>query len=121
MSASPMQWWVDPLVACASAAWIRHSAWSVARTSLDQLMDHELPDADRARVRGAVLAIAGVRGIHDLRTRSAGAGRFVQLHLELDGQVSLSEAHLTCERVVGEVFEGLDVIVYPEPARPGKG
>ncbi len=62
----------DPIIALLVAATLVASAWLVFRKSLDQLMDHELPDAERRKIIGIVRAHPEVISLHDLRTRAAG-------------------------------------------------
>jgi ferrous-iron efflux pump FieF len=57
----------------------------------------------------------GVRGYHDLRTRTAGARVFVQLHIELDGAQSLEAAHAiarSLKRAIREAYPQTDVIIH---------
>ncbi|MEQ8966438.1 MAG: cation diffusion facilitator family transporter [Azospirillaceae bacterium] len=111
--------WVDPVVAMAIAAYLLHSAWKIGRSSLDVLMDRELPQGDRARIKAIVLADDRVRGLHDLRTRSSGTQAFIELHLELDGALSLAVAHRIADDVedaLKAAFPGAEVAVHQEPA-----
>src|ERR1700761_7601147 len=80
----------DPIIALLVALVMVVSAWSVFRTSLDQLMDRELPDQDRERIVEIVRGQEDVRALHDLKTRQAGGVVFIQVHLELDGGMSLA-------------------------------
>jgi ferrous-iron efflux pump FieF len=108
----------DPLFAIVIAGWIVHAAWGIARQSLDQLMDRELPDPDRDRIRAICLAHAEVRGVHELRTRASGRDIFIQLHLVLDSSMLLAEAHRIAESVEAELrdaFPGADVIIHEDP------
>lgn len=101
------------------ALYIVYTAWQIARASLDMLMDRELPDADRERVRQIALAHPQVISMHDLRSRAAGPNVFIQLHLEMDGRLSLFEAHAVAdavEREVMRVFPGAEVIIHQDPA-----
>ena len=109
---------IDPIVALLVAGYILRSAWAIMRTALDGLMDRELPDADRARIVAIVRSHPEVRGVHDLRTRRAGIQPFVQLHLELDGSMTLLEAHTVSDRVEAAIvaaFPGAEVIVHQDP------
>src|ERR1700687_5750383 len=62
---------LDPLFGGAVGLWIIYSAVKIARLSLTQLMDRELPDAERARVRAIAESHPGVGAVHDIRTRIA--------------------------------------------------
>ena len=109
----------DPLFAVAIAIFLLRGAWQVARRSLDVLMDREFSEDDRARIRGIVLAHPRVKGMHDMRTRWSGIQAFIQLHLELDGGMSLNEAHAIADGVeaeIREVFSGAEIIIHQDPA-----
>ena len=93
--------WVDAAVAIAIAGYLLWSAIAIARHSLDALMDRELPDDDRRKIREVVAAQPGVLALHDLRTRAAGPNVFIQLHLEMDGRMSLYDAHAVADAVKG--------------------
>ena len=108
----------DPLFAMAIAAYIVYSAWQIAKLSLDQLMDRELPDQDRERIEAICRQNPHVRDVHDLRTRSSGMNIFIQLHLELDGKLSLLQAHRIADEVEAELrraFPHADVLIHEDP------
>ena len=110
---------VDPLFGVAIALWIVYSAWQIVRGSLTQLMDHEIPDEDRARIRAIAEAHADVRAVHDLRTRAAGPTSFIQLHIEMDGAMTLARAHEVSDEVearILEAFPNAEVIIHQDPA-----
>lgn len=108
----------DPIIAVGIAAYIAHGAWGIFVRSLDMLMDRELPDADRQRIRQIATAHPGVIDLHDLRTRSSGTSQFIQFHLEMDGELSLIDAHLIADQVMQEVeraFPGAEVLIHEDP------
>ena len=78
---------IDPIFGAVIAAYILYTAWSIARSSLDMLMDRELPDEDRQRIRSLALAHPEVKALHELRTRASGPSSFIQFHLEMDGGI----------------------------------
>lgn len=113
--------WVlaDPLIAIAVAGIMTWTAWGVGKTSLDQLMDHELPQEDRARIAAIVRGHGAVRSLHDLKTRKAGLSVFIQVHLELDPDMKLAEAHAISDEVERDLmaaFPGSEVIIHQDPA-----
>lgn len=108
----------DPLIAAVIVGYILWGAWGIGTRALQILMDREIPDADRENIRAIARAHPGVRGAHDLKTRSSGARIFVQLHLELDGAMSLNEAHAVAEDVmqrIMEVYPNAEVIIHEDP------
>jgi ferrous-iron efflux pump FieF len=92
----------DPLISLAISAFILYSAFEVARDSVHVLMDRRLPreiDAKVADVVGRFRA-EGVLGFHELRTRRSGSLKFIDLHLEVESDQSLQQAHDLTERVI---------------------
>jgi len=109
----------DPLIALAIAGWIGYSAVQIFRTSYDQIMDRELPDEDRNKVHEIALAHKEVIAIHDVRSRLAGTTPFIQLHLEMQPDMTLHAAHKIADEVEARVkaaFPGAEVIIHQDPA-----
>src|SRR4029077_17734939 len=109
----------DPLIAVLVAAVLVTSAWLVFRGSLDQLMDHELPDGERKKIKAIIKAHPEVISLHDLRTRKAGLHTFIQVHIELDPEITLVRAHQISddvERELCEAFDQAEVIIHQDPA-----
>ncbi|MFZ5932120.1 MAG: cation diffusion facilitator family transporter [Pseudomonadota bacterium] len=109
----------DPLIAMAIAGWIGYSAVQIFRTSYDQIMDRELPDEDRTKVHEIALAHKEVMAIHDVRSRLAGTTPFIQLHLEMQPDMTLHAAHLIADEVEAKVkaaFPGAEVLIHQDPA-----
>lgn len=108
----------DPVFALGIAAYLLWNAKGIGGEALDMLMDRELPDEERQTILALARAHSGVLGVHDLRTRAAGPIRFIQMHLELDGDTRLAEAHAIADAVEAEIeaaFPGADVIVHQDP------
>lgn len=109
----------DPIIGIGVAAVLTVSAWHVFRQSYDQLMDHELPDSDREKIKSIVMRHPDVLNLHDLRTRAAGISTFIQLHIELDPAISLTRAHEVSDAVEAEIcraFPNAEVIIHQDPA-----
>lgn len=108
----------DPIIALGIAVILLRSAWKIARQSLDILMDHELSDADRQRILDTVKAHSDVLGVHDLKTRSSGQQDFIQLHLEIDGSMTLYRAHAIADTIEAELqtlYPGAEVLIHQDP------
>jgi ferrous-iron efflux pump FieF len=109
----------DPVIALCVAGYMVLGAVNVFRQSYDQLMDRELPDADRSRIKDIVMRHSEVRSMHDLRTRAAGIDTFIQVHIELDPAMSLMRAHQVSDEVEHELcaaFPRAEVIIHQDPA-----
>jgi len=110
---------VDPLIAVAIALYIFRGAWEIGTKSLDLLMDHELPENERKRIEEIALGHPGVLGLHDMRTRSSGMNLFIQFHLDMNGDISLKEAHVIAEAVIYKIedaFPNAEVLIHEDPA-----
>ena len=113
--------WADPLFALCVAGLLLASAWHIGRDSMDQLMDRELPDEERARIARIVMSHPAVRDVHDLKTRTAGISTFIQAHIVLDGSMSLTAAHAVTEGVeqaLLRAYPGAQVIIHQDPGPP---
>lgn len=108
----------DPLIGLAIAGVLAISAWQILRTSLDQLMDRELPEEDRQRIKSIVLGFGKVRGLHDLRTRAAGTQTFLQLHVEMDPALTLADAHEVSDMIEAallKTFPAAEILIHLDP------
>ncbi|MGL4318145.1 MAG: cation diffusion facilitator family transporter [Pseudomonas sp.] len=109
---------LDALFGLGIAAYILWSALTIVREAVAVLMDQELAADVSERMHALACAVPGVLGAHDLRTRISGTRWFVQLHLELPGELPLSEAHRLCERVERAIhgeFPRAEVLVHADP------
>jgi ferrous-iron efflux pump FieF len=110
---------LDPLFALGIAAYLLRTSWVVGQKALDRLMDRELPDPDRVRIRAIALARPEVRTVTDLRSRSSGPDLFIQLNLEMEGTMSLLRSHevaVAVERDITAVYPNAEVMIHQDPA-----
>jgi ferrous-iron efflux pump FieF len=108
----------DALFAIAIALYILYSAWEIVKQAFDHLMDRELPDDEREQIRQIAIGHPQVRGMHDLRSRRSGTATFIQLHLELDDELSLVRAHRISDEVehsLREMYPGAEIIIHIDP------
>ena len=108
----------DPLFAILIVAYMSIGAYKILRQSLNDLMDTEFPEEDRARIRDIVLEHPKVHEIHDMRTRSSGPYSFIQLHIEMDHDITLLEAHNISDQVMYKVeaaFPNTEVLIHQDP------
>jgi ferrous-iron efflux pump FieF len=110
---------IDSVVALAAGGVMVMGAVRIGKGAFDALMDRR---ADPGIVQGiAAIAAAwpGVRGFHDLKTRTAGSRVFVNIHIELDGDQPLREAHAigaSLRRAILDRYPQADVIVHKDVA-----
>jgi len=109
----------DPLIGIAIGAVIALGAINILRGSYDELMDRELDDAERERIKEIVRQHTAVVSLHDLRTRRSGHRTFIQLHLELPPMMALIEAHRISDEVeqaIEAAFPEAEVLIHQDPA-----
>lgn len=110
--------WADSVFAILIAAFLAQGAIRIGWEAFQSLMDRELPDAEKQQIVDTIKAVSGVRGLHGLKTRSAGPTRFVQCHVELDDFLNLRQAHDIAdlaEKRVEALFENTEVIIHMDP------
>ena len=108
----------DPVFGIGIAGWLAFHAYHVARTSIDQLMDKEWPTEKRERFLRIAESHPELRGIHDFRTRTSGTADFVQFHVWVDPDMTVSEAHRVMDEIEDKLmaeFPGTEVIIHPDP------
>ena len=110
----------DPAFALLISAYMIWNSRGIALVALRQILDRELDKTERQRIRETIVACAGVQAVHDLRTRDAGDRVFVEFHLEVDGNLTVSRGHAIAdvtEAAVAALFPaGAEVTVHVEPA-----
>lgn len=111
--------WLDPAMGAMIAIYLGWNAYLIIQSAVHVLMDHELPPATRQRIKDIVLAHPEVQSLHDLRTREAGSTQFIELHVEVDGGMTVRAAHDVTDAIEAELFAAFptaEVILHQEPA-----
>lgn len=115
---------LDPALAAAVALNILWSGWHVMKESLGGLMDEAVPEDTLARIRSIISCEAdGAIEAHDVRTRHAGRVTFIEFHLVVAGQTSVSDAHDICDRIERALkaeIEDARVTIHVEPENKAK-
>jgi ferrous-iron efflux pump FieF len=109
---------LDPLFGAAIGIWIIWSAVGLARLSLTQLMDRELSDDEREKIREIAQSHPDVSAAHDLRTRVAGPTAFIQIHIEMAGEMNLIRAHQISDEVeamLRAAYPNAEIIIHQDP------
>ncbi|KEY58955.1 CDF family cation-efflux transporter FieF [Serratia sp. DD3] len=108
----------DALFALGIGVYILYSALRMAYEAVQSLLDRALPEDEHQAIIDVVSSRPGVTGAHDLRTRQSGPTRFIQLHLEMDDDLPLVQAHNIVEEIEQALlqrFPGADVIIHMDP------
>ncbi len=109
---------LDSVVALGAAALLAVGAIRIGKTAWDALMDRQADPAMIAGISKIATDFPGVRGFHDLKTRRAGSRVFVNLHIELDGDQTLNDAHAigaALRRAIIAAFPRADVLIHKDP------
>lgn len=108
----------DAVFAIGIGVFILYSAFKMVSEAIQTLLDRKLPDSELEQIRNECLNVKGVLGVHQLRTRMSGPTRFIQLHLELDDNLRLIEAHYIADKVEENLlalFPDADVLIHQDP------
>ncbi len=118
------QAWIDPALAALTALNILFSGWQLMRESVGGLMDEAVPPEALGRIRSLVATHAeGAIEAHDLRTRHSGRFTFVEFHLVVPGDMTVTQAHKICDRVEAALKAELDaavITIHVEPEGKAK-
>ncbi len=110
---------LDPVLAVLVACNIIWQGYKVISHSLGGLMDRALEPDEEAAVREAIAAhCGGALGVHDFKSRRAGAAAFIDFHLVVPAAMSVEEAHLICDRLEGAIkaiVPGATLAIHVEP------
>lgn len=110
--------YADALFAIGIALYILYNAGVMFWEAMQSLLDKCLPQDEIDKIWLLALEQPNIISIHDLKTRRAGAVRFIQLHLEMDDHLPLVEAHAITddlERKILAAFPHSEVIIHQEP------
>ena len=111
--------YADPVFALGIAAYLLFSVRRILKQSFVQLIDTELPAEEKEKIFKIVADVSEVKGVHDIRTRSSGTKLFIQLHLELDPNLTLARAHAIAdevEKALCDAFPNAEVFIHQDPA-----
>ena len=108
--------WIDSLVALIIVLVIARTGWQIVRQASDVLADRAV--VDTARVAAIARSVEGVQSCHKIRSRGSDQAVYLDLHIQVDGRMSLEKAHYLGHTVQARLSEELgidDVIVHVEP------
>ncbi|HEY0125201.1 MAG TPA: CDF family cation efflux transporter EmfA [Rhizobium sp.] len=109
----------DPVLAILVAINILYQGWKVISNSIDGLMDKAVLPEEETVIKGAIATHAdGSLGVHDLKTRRAGAVTFVDFHLVVPAAMPVREAHRICDRLedaIRAIHAGAEITIHVEP------
>ncbi|NKJ00190.1 cation diffusion facilitator family transporter [Novosphingobium sp. SG707] len=108
----------DPLFGLGIALWLGWGAYHASEEAIEQLMDREWPEDKKARFVEVLGRHPELRGVHDLRTRTSGNRDFVQFHVWVDGNMTVTQAHRVMDEIedkLREEFPEVEILIHPDP------
>jgi cation diffusion facilitator family transporter len=115
---------LDPLLAALVALNILWAGYGIMEDSVGGLMDESVSAEIEGRIREAIKSNGGgALQAHDIRTRHAGAATFIEFHLVVPGNMTVTEAHDICDRIEDALeseIKGSDVSIHVEPEHKAK-
>ncbi len=117
--------YLDAVAAVVVAAMIAHIGFDLIRSSTRELIDTALDTEKVTAIRKHIHTVNGVRSVHTLRTRKSAGDAFVDVHIQVDPRLSVSEGHqigdAVRQRLLQHVEEVVDVTVHIDPENDEKG
>ena len=116
------QWRVlDPIAAIVVSLFIAKVAFDLIKPALDELLERSLPADVESKIEQIILSVEGVSSPHHLRTRRIGNNYAIEIHIRMDGNLTLHEAHnitTTVERRLKSEFGAATHIgIHTEPIK----
>lgn len=115
----PSLWWIDAVGALAVSAFVLHVAVKLSKPAILELSDADV-GVKAAAVKEVAEKVPGVRGVHKARARRYGGLYQADLHIQVDGSLSVTEGHdighAVKEAIVSAGLDVEDAIVHVEPA-----
>lgn len=108
----------DSIAALFISTYLLYNAYTLAKEAIDLITDKELDTSIRNKIEDIVKQNKDIKGMHDFRSRSLGDVYYFELHLELDGNISLYQAHeLTdkVEKAIINLYPNSQVIIHQDP------
>lgn len=109
---------LDSWIAIGIAVYLFYGAYEVGTESVQSLMDKELSNDDQQTIMSIAQNTPLVKGVHGVRTRQSGGTIFIQLHLELDDELSLFDAHDVSDKVeaaLENAYPYSDILIHLDP------
>ncbi|MBQ2418192.1 MAG: cation transporter [Alistipes sp.] len=116
------QWRIlDPIAAVVVSIFIIKVAVELIKPCIDELVERSLPEEVEQRIHALILQSPQVSSPHHLRTRRIGSCIAIEVHIRMDGQISLSEAHQVASdierRLKAEFGEKTHIGIHMEPTK----
>jgi len=112
------KWWIDPVAAIFVGVWVLGIFLRLSYTLTHQIIDKGLEDNEIKKIESALNEFRQIKNFHRIRTRQSGSTIFIDMHIEVDGQMTVDESHgltLKIEHKMKELFKVCNTTVHVEP------
>jgi ferrous-iron efflux pump FieF len=112
--------WLDGVAGLLIAVYVLRAAWQVGNQSVQLLLDREMSAEVRQVIASIVAEHPMALGFHQLRTRQSGRTCFIQMHVDMDENLTLREAHALVDSIeerIQEHFPEADVLIHQDPVK----
>ncbi|MDP8219395.1 MAG: cation diffusion facilitator family transporter [Candidatus Theseobacter exili] len=121
---TPKWAYIDHIGALIVSFFIFKVAWNILKSAIFELTDRSATQIDSNKIHSIAIEVDGVKSAHAIRSRRLGSGLFVDLHILVDGGLSVKEGHDISEAVknklIGTGPNVLDAVIHLEPFEPNK-
>lgn len=110
---------LDPLAAVVVSFFIIKAGYDIIKPAINELLEASLPKEQTDEITDIIRSVEGVKGLHNLRTRKVGSSIAIDVHVKMDGNLRLTEAHEIASRIEKAIRsrfgEGSMIYVHMEP------
>jgi cation diffusion facilitator family transporter len=112
------KWWIDPVAAIFVGVWVLGIFLRLSYTLTHQIIDKGLDDIEVKKIEAALMEFKQIKDFHRIRTRQSGSTIFIDMHVEVDGKMTVEESHnqtLEIEKRMKSIFGVCNTTVHVEP------
>ena len=110
--------WFDVLIAVLIAIYLLVNAYQITAEALAEITDEEVDEKIKQQIIDITCKVDGIKGCHDFRSRAAGSRIFIEMHIELDGNLTLYQAHTITDEVEKQIsvaYPHAQIIIHQDP------
>ena len=115
----PRLYFVDNIGTIVVGVFILKVACDILAPALSELIDSGASEKVQKQILKIVLKFDGVKEAHAIRTRKTGSSIHVDLHVLVDGNMSVTDSHIITEKIQKKLMlkipEIIDVVIHIEP------
>lgn len=111
-------WWIDPVAAVFVGAWVMGIFFKLSIKLTHQVIDTGLNEKEISKIEEAIKAYPEIICYHKIRTRQSGSTIFIDMHIQVDPQLTVEKSHNITKGIearLKEMFADVNVLVHVEP------